>query len=94
MRSESPNPTPSARDVLGAWLFCLLLGLVALALTTKLEPSIPLAAEFAGLSQCSWAAEAGCQPMPEAMQGTHAAVAGLHRAIVPTRRPGEQHHPS
>jgi hypothetical protein len=94
MQSSSPSSTPTARDVLGAWLFCLLLGLVALALTTKLEPSIPLAAEFAGLSQCSWAAEAGCQPMPEAVQGRHGVVAGLHRAIVPIRRPSEQHHPS
>lgn len=94
MQSSSSSSTPTARDVLGAWLFCLLLGLVALALTTKLQPSIPLAAEFAGLSQCSWAAEAGCQPTPEAMQGRHAAVAGRHRAIVPIRRPSEQHHPS
>ena len=94
MDNEGPNRSPSSRDVAGAWLFCLIIALLGLAMTTELPAGIPAAAELTTWSACVWMPDSNCRPAPEATNSRPAAVAGLHRGLAPVRRTAEPHRAS
>ena len=92
MDGELPNSLPTGREIAGAWLFCVLIAMFALGLTSNLHGGLPPAAtEVTDLSPCSSAPGSACRPSAETEGNRIGPVAGLHRLTRPTQPPGGQH---
>jgi hypothetical protein len=93
MDGERPNPAPHGRELVGAWLLCVVIALLALGLTNNLRGGVPPAAEITGLPPCASVSGPACQPSADADSRTNGTVAGLHRLTLPARREGDRRRP-
>jgi hypothetical protein len=76
---------PTGRDVAGAWLFCVAIAGLALALSADLHRGVPPAATIAASpSPCPRRLGSFCQGSVEATATWAGAVPGLHRLALPT----------
>ncbi len=72
---------PTGRDVAGAWLFCVAIAGLALALSADLHRGVPPAATIAeSLAPCP---PGSCRGSVEATATRAGAVPGLHRLALP-----------
>lgn len=85
MHGDDPK-LPNLRTVVGAWLFCGLLALLALGLTTGLDAGRQPAAESTSFVADRSAAAFMYQPLADRGHPTGAAVARLRRPDMPMQR--------
>jgi hypothetical protein len=91
MDDQCRNLSPAARDVAGAWLVCVLIGMLALALSSTIQGRVPPASTMAETpSRCGSDLRSGCSPPAEAAAQNPGAVVGLHWLSVPELRPGNR----
>jgi hypothetical protein len=81
MNDHLSDRAPTERDVAGAWLFCVLMAGLALALSADLHRDVPSAGAIA-----AGAIAASTSPPPTMRTGA-GAVTGLHRLALPVPRP-------
>ena len=91
MFGERDTSPPTSRDIAGAWLFCMVLALLAVALTSRLDGGLPTAAEITCLMPCTSAAPSLYPPSADAEGPAVATAAGLHRLAMPGQRPRGEH---
>jgi hypothetical protein len=66
MDDQRSNQSPTAHDIAGAWLFCVLLAMLGLGLTFKVHGTLPPSAtEFVEWSSCAQVSGPGCRPSPD-----------------------------
>ena len=88
MEGERTNSRPGIRDVIGAWLVCIAIALLALGLTSNVHGVVPPAAEITALPGCGSTAAPACA-LGDADVHT-ANVTPLHRLTYPAPRQGGQ----
>ena len=75
---------PTGRDVAGAWLFCVAIAGLALALSADLHRGVPPAATIAeSLAPCPPGLGSSCRGSVEDTATRAGAVPGLHRLALP-----------
>ena len=89
MFGERDTLPPTSRDIAGAWLFCVVLALLAAVLTSGLDGGVPAAAGITSAMPCASAAQSACPASAEV--AVRATVAGLHRSAIPEQRPRVEH---
>jgi hypothetical protein len=92
MDDERPNLLPTARDIAGSWLVCVLIAMLALGLSSTIQGRMPPASTMAAKpSPCGSDLRSGCSPSAEAAAKNLSTLAGLHWLSVPELRPGNRH---
>jgi hypothetical protein len=92
MDHEPPTSVPTGRDIAGAWLVCLLIGVLALGLSSTIQQPMPAPSTMAAKpSTCGSDLRSGCLLSAKAASKNLSAAAGLHSLSVPELRPGNRH---
>src|SRR3977135_1600962 len=85
------HPSPSVRDVAGAWVLCAVIATLALGLASTTSGGMPPAATVAAkASPCPVRQGSVCQPLTETARNKVGSVAGLRHLTVPTPHPADR----